>query len=208
MTAEKSYVTASSTALVLQPWPIAGETLTLGNDDVHVWQAALNHAPSQIDGWLHSLAEDEQARARKFHFPIDRERFIVARGVLREILGLYLNRAAQSVSFRYGPHGKPALADESNGNTIHFNTSHSHDVALYAVTRGREVGIDLEFIREGLEVEQIAERFSRNARLRRCVRFRSAFGNTRSFFVGLARKPTSRREVKGSHCPWTSSTFR
>lgn len=160
MTAEKSYVTtASGTALVLQPWPIAGETLTLGNDDVHVWQAALNHAPSQIDGWLHSLAEDEQARARKFHFPIDRERFIVARGVLREILGLYLNRAAQSVSFRYGPHGKPALADESNGNTIHFNTSHSHDVALYAVTRGREVGIDLEFMRDGLEVEQIAERF-------------------------------------------------
>jgi 4'-phosphopantetheinyl transferase len=159
VTAEKSYVTASSTALVFQPWPIAGETLTLGNDDVHVWQAALNHAPSQIDGWLHSLAEDEQARARKFHFPIDRERFIVARGVLREILGLYLNRAAQSVSFRYGPHGKPALAEESNGNTIRFNMSHSHDVALYTVTRGREVGIDVEFIRESVEVEQIAERF-------------------------------------------------
>jgi 4'-phosphopantetheinyl transferase len=160
VTAENGYVTtASSTALVLHPWPIPGEALTLGNDEVHVWQAALNDTPSQIDGWLHSLAEDEQARARKFHFPIDRERFVIARGVLREILGLYLNRAAQSVSFCYGSHGKPALAEEPNGNTIRFNMSHSHGVALYAVTRGREVGIDVEFIRESLEVEQIAERF-------------------------------------------------
>ena len=42
---------------------------------------------------------------------------------------------------------------------IRFNLSHSHGVALYAVTRGREVGIDLEYIRSDLEVEQIAERF-------------------------------------------------
>ena len=126
---------------------------------MHVWRVALNYDPSQIDGLLHSLAENEQARAGKFYFPIDRERFIVARGVLREILGLYLNRAAKSVSFRYGSHGKPALAWESGGNTIHFNMSHSHGVALYAVTRSREIGIDLEFIREDFEVEPLAERF-------------------------------------------------
>ena len=126
---------------------------------MHVWRAALDYNPSQIDSLLYTLAEDEQARAGQFYFPIDRERFIVAHGVLREILGFYLKRAARCVSFRYGPHAKPALACESGGNVIHFNMSHSHGVALYAVTRGREVGIDLEFIREGLEVEQLAERF-------------------------------------------------
>jgi 4'-phosphopantetheinyl transferase len=149
----------STTALAAGTWRSPKRTLILGNDEVHVWRAALNQSPSQVDGLLDTLAEDEQARARQFYFPIDRERFVVARGVLREILGLYLNRAAQAVSFRYGSHAKPALACESGENAIRFNMSHSRGAALYAVTRGREIGIDLEFIREDLEVEQIAGRF-------------------------------------------------
>jgi 4'-phosphopantetheinyl transferase len=79
--------------------------------------------------------------------------------VLRAILGLYLDMAPRYLSFRYSSHGKPALAWESGGNAIRFNMSHSRGVALYAVTRDREVGIDLEFIRRDLEVDQIAERF-------------------------------------------------
>ncbi|HVB80879.1 MAG TPA: 4'-phosphopantetheinyl transferase superfamily protein [Candidatus Binataceae bacterium] len=150
---------ASSTTVAHPSWRLPGDTLILGNDEVHVWRAALNCDPSQIDNFLHSLADNEQVRAERFYFAMDRERFIVAHGVLREILGRYLNRAAQSVSFRYGSHGKPALAEESDGNAIHFNMSHSRGVALYAVTRGREIGVDLEFIREDLEVEQLAERF-------------------------------------------------
>ena len=150
---------ASTTALPPPLWHLPGEALLLGNDEVHVWRAALDDNPAQMDGMLRTLAEDERARAERFCFQRDRERFIVAHGVLREILGFYLNRAAQSVSFCYGYHGKPALARESGGNTIHFNMSHSHGLALYAVTRGREIGIDLEFIRENLEAEQLAERF-------------------------------------------------
>jgi len=126
---------------------------------VHVWRAVLDQSPSQVAGLLDTLAEDERARAGRFYFPIDRERFIVARGVLRAILGLYLNRAAQTVSFRYGSHAKPPLACESGGNALHFNMSHSRGVALYAITRGRAIGIDLEFIREDLEVDQVAGRF-------------------------------------------------
>ena len=105
------------------------------------------------------LHADERARAERFHFQSDREHFIVARGALRAILGFYLKRAPECLSFRYSSHGKPALALESGEDPIHFNMSHSHGVALYAVTCGREVGIDLEFIRSDLEVEQIAERF-------------------------------------------------
>ena len=161
---------ASSTTVAHPPWRLPGDTLILGNDEVHVWRAALNCDPSQIDNFLHSLADNEQVRAERFYFAIDRERFIVAHGVLREILGRYLNRAAQSVSFRYGSHGKPALAEESDGNAIHFNMSHSRGVALYAVTRGREIGVDLEFIREDLEVEQIAERFFSRTRDRDATR--------------------------------------
>jgi 4'-phosphopantetheinyl transferase len=119
----------------------------------------LDQTPAQIRGFLHSLAADEQARAERLYFKQDHEHFIVARGALRAILGRYLNRAPEYVSFCYSSHGKPALAGSPDGNAIHFSVSHSHGVALYAVTRGREVGIDLERIRSDLAVAEIAERF-------------------------------------------------
>jgi len=131
----------------------------LGCDEVHVWRATLDQTPSQIQSFRHNLAADEQARAGRFYFARDREYFIVARGVLRAILGGYLKRAPESISFCYSSHGKPALAGESDGDAIRFNVSHSHGTALYAVTRGREVGIDVERIRFNLAVAEIAERF-------------------------------------------------
>ena len=140
-------------------WRAPPETLVLGCDEVHVWRATLDQTQSQIQSFLHNLAADEQARAERFYFERDRERFIVARGVLRAILGGYLNQAPECLSFCYRSHGKPALAGESGGDVIRFNVSHSHGIALYAVTRGREVGIDLEHIRSDLVVEEIAERF-------------------------------------------------
>ena len=141
------------------PWRSPPETLVLGCDEVHVWRATLDQTPSQIQSFLHNLAADEQARAERFYFERDRERFIVARGVLRAILSGYLNRVPECLSFCYSSHGKPALAGESGGDAIRFNVAHSHGVALYAVTRGREVGIDLERISFDLAVAEIAERF-------------------------------------------------
>jgi len=141
------------------PWRSPPETLVLGCDEVHVWRATLDQTPSQIQSFLHNLAADEQARAERFYFEKDREHFIAARGVLRAILGGYLNRPPECLSFCYNSHGKPALAGESDGDAIRFSVSHSYGVALYAVTRGREVGIDIERIRFDLEVAEIAERF-------------------------------------------------
>ena len=141
------------------PWGFPPATIILGSNEVHVWRASLDEAPAQIDSFLHTLAADERTRAERFYFQTDRERFITAHGVLRAILGRYLNRAPKYLSFCYSSHGKPALVWKSGGDAIRFNMSHSQGVALYAVTRGREIGIDLEFIRCDLEVEQIAERF-------------------------------------------------
>ncbi len=145
--------------LTAPPWTFPPEKIVLGNNEVHVWRASLDDPAPQADTLLHSLAADEQTRAARFYFQRDRERFIAAHAVLRAILGLYLNRAPNRLSFRYSSFGKPALAVESGGDAIHFNMSHSHGTALYAVARDREVGIDLEFIRRDLEAEQIAERF-------------------------------------------------
>ncbi len=113
----------------------------------------------QLEPLLRKLSADERARAAKFYFDKDREHFIVARGLLRTILGRYLDREPENLSFRYGPQGKPALAEISDGHAIRFNLSHSHGFALYAIARGREVGIDIEWIRPDLAIAEIAERF-------------------------------------------------
>jgi 4'-phosphopantetheinyl transferase len=140
-------------------WRSPPERLALDCDEVHAWRATLDQPPSQIQSLLLNLATDEQTRAERFHFARDRARFIVARGVLRAILGHYLNREPECLSFCYGSHGKPALAGQSDRGAIRFNVSHSHGVALYAFTRGREVGIDIERIRFDLAVAEIADRF-------------------------------------------------
>lgn len=88
------------------------------------------------------LAPDEEERAGRFHFDRDRRRYVVARGLLRVILGQYLRRAPASLHFRYGAHGKPHVAAPEVA--LQFNLSHAGDVVLYAVTRRRRVGIDVE----------------------------------------------------------------
>jgi 4'-phosphopantetheinyl transferase len=127
---------------------------TLRNGAVHAWRADLNLEPARLSRLGRNLSADEQARAARFHFARDRERFVAARGLLREILALYLNTAAKRLRFRYGAHGKPTLAEYGD---LRFNLSHSHDTMLVAVAHKREVGVDIEHAGADIAVEEIAE---------------------------------------------------
>ncbi len=140
-------------------WCGPPEVATISRDEVHVWRAALDQTASQRQYFQRHLAADERARAARLYFERDREHFIVARGVLRDILARYLNREPGSLSFRYGSHGKPALAGNDDEAGIRFNISHSRGMALCAVALGREVGIDIEQVRADLAIVEIAERF-------------------------------------------------
>jgi 4'-phosphopantetheinyl transferase len=59
--------------------------------------------------------------------------------------------------FSYNPQGKPSLTGVTD--PLRFNVSHSHGIALYGVTRGREIGIDVEQVRGEVAVDQLADRF-------------------------------------------------
>ncbi|MFM7424669.1 MAG: 4'-phosphopantetheinyl transferase family protein [Elainella sp.] len=105
------------------------------------------------------LSADEQARAKRFYFAKDHDRFTLARGMLRLILGRYLNLAPAAVQFQYGAVGKPALADAGTGAaSLCFNVSHSHQMALFALAQ-RQVGVDLEQVRADCDGEAIAARY-------------------------------------------------
>ena len=140
-----------------QSWEQPPESPAVTTDDVHVWKASLDRAPEELDGLRRILAPDEQIRADRFRFKKRRDRFIVGRAVLRTILGRYLDQHPNQLRFQYSPYGKPTLSTEVG--TLKFNLSHSHCLALYAVARGREIGVDLEFIRKDINLLGIAKRF-------------------------------------------------
>lgn len=133
--------------------------LTLKSDEVHVWFAKLNQPSSQVISLHAILAMDERARAERFYFQRHRDQFIVAHGLLRVLLGGYLGSEPGHLRFCCNPYGKPALTKEFRGDTLRFNMSHSHGLALYAFALNRRVGVDLERVWRDLADAQIAERF-------------------------------------------------
>jgi 4'-phosphopantetheinyl transferase len=134
--------------------------VTLPEDEVHVWCVSLDQSASHIQSLFHILSPKERTRAERFHFERDHRRYIASQGHLRKLLGRYLRIAPEHIEFCHGARGKPALKETGNtGTTLKFNLSHSHEVALYAITQNREVGIDIEHIRPVSDAIQIAERF-------------------------------------------------
>ena len=105
------------------------------------------------------LSDDERQRADRFVFERDRRRFIVARAELRKLLAARLGVQPESVEFRYGVRGKPALADRCAESGLRFNLSHAVDVAACAFSWVPEIGIDIESIRVIPDAEEIAARF-------------------------------------------------
>ncbi len=130
--------------------------LSLLPDEVHVWRLGLKRPTEEF---LALLDLDEVARANRFHFAKDRNHFVVARGFLRLLLSRYLQADPKQLKFSYGQWGKPALAGEFRESRLRFNMSHSHGVALYAVTEGREIGVDVEHERADFAGDDIARRY-------------------------------------------------
>jgi 4'-phosphopantetheinyl transferase len=143
----------------IQPWADAPERPVIEPAEVHVWLARLDQPEAELRALSSLLSEDELERAGRFRFPRDREHFVAARGALREILSRYTGTRPRLLGFDYDRYGKPSLRGEAGAFGLHFNVSHSGGVALYALARGRAVGVDVELVREEFAGFDIAERF-------------------------------------------------
>ncbi len=140
-------------------WHSPPKQLALSQVELDIWAARLDQTTDRTAALSSTLSEPEKARASAFRFEKDRNRFIVGRGVLRALLGRYLNLAPQQLEFRYGPHGKPELAGSDEAYALHFNLAHSDDLGLFAFTRAGAVGVDVEKIRVMGDEQGIADRF-------------------------------------------------
>jgi 4'-phosphopantetheinyl transferase len=141
----------------LQPtWPAAPSHIQLSEGEIHLWRAHID-APTALADCRSVLSADELIRAARFHFEEDATRFIATRGAVRMILSRYLGGDPSALIFDSGPHGKPFVLHPFMD--IRFNVSHSRDIAMVAVTRGREVGVDVEYVQSDIQFEPIAEHY-------------------------------------------------
>ena len=140
-------------------WHHAVPGQLISSSDVHIWRMLLDEHSSHIESIKRNLSTDELLRAEKFYFEKDQNRFIMARGILRIILAGYLGMKPHEIRFEYTPFGKPQVAEKNDNESIHFNLSQSENVVLYAITLNRNIGIDVERIKDSIDVVQVANRF-------------------------------------------------
>lgn len=135
-----------------ESWPPGPDRLALVAGEVHVWRSRLDGPWPGVKG----LPAPERERAAGFLREDATGRWVAARWALRRVLARYLNQPAAEIALELGENDKPQLADRSSG--LRFNLSHSGDLALIAVARGREVGVDVEKTEPDRDLLAIAER--------------------------------------------------
>jgi 4'-phosphopantetheinyl transferase len=152
---------------------------------VALWLIDLSDAvwPMEIPRGILDFAEE--ARAARFHFAVHRNRFRRRRFAYRDILAGACGCDAGKLVFATGPQGKPFLT--SPRHDVAFNASHSGDLALLAVTRDWQLGVDIELIRpEILEPSLLARVLTVGER--QAVNRLPAAQRAPAFFTAWARK--------------------
>lgn len=131
----------------------------IAKNEVHLWRLHLDALAPAESRWRGILSPDELVRADRFHFERDRRNFTATRALLRMILSTYVGCNPATLTFVYRENGKPFLSPKHGNEGLKFNVSHSGARALLAFTEFREVGIDVERIRDNLDCEALARRY-------------------------------------------------
>lgn len=177
-------------------------TLGLTNDEsLEVVVSELDFAPTALAVAATLLSPEEQQRARRFVFERERNQFIATRAKLRQLLGARIGVRPEFVELVYGKYGKPALDPRLTAQALHFNLSRSHDMAVFAFVSGRQIGIDIEFVRPIVTADHIATQFF-SAGEQTAFRSLATEDRTLAFFNAWTRKEAFIKALgEGLHHP-------
>ena len=122
-----------------------------------VWHWPLDVSALEVADLKKVLSPDEMERAERYRFDQHRNEFILTRAVLRMVLASYTAQSPESLSFDYSAQGKPAL--KNGPPDLRFNLSHTEGLAVLALVREREIGVDAEKICAQPDAQKLAKRF-------------------------------------------------
>lgn len=139
------------------PWRLSGNPPPLSPGEVHLWLATLPSSNHKFFEFERLMSSRELARADQFAFELSRTRFICARALLKQLLGLYTGSDPAKIQFQLGPQGKPYLPS-AHQPALHFNSTDTGDQALFAFCLDAEVGVDIEYKTRQVNHSIIAKR--------------------------------------------------
>lgn len=133
--------------------------MKLSKSDLHIWHISLGGARLLEETFPPLPSEAETIQAAKFTHPELHQCYLKTRWAMRHILGLYLDTSPEEVPLRYAELGKPELIPGIHTLDVRFNLTHSGNGALFAVTLGTEVGIDMEKMGQKPRPLRLAKRY-------------------------------------------------
>jgi 4'-phosphopantetheinyl transferase len=167
--------------------------------EVHIWRIDLDTPALPVESLAASLSTTEHERAAKFRSAQHRERWIVARGAMRQILARYAGIEPAALVFETEQLGKPRLALPEP--EIPFNLTHTAGLALLAIAAGGRIGVDAEFIRPLSDLRQLAERFFSSTEAGEILSMDEGL-QPAAFFACWTRKEAFLKALgKGLHAP-------
>lgn len=134
----------------------SSSTLLLSDSEIHLWRAFTQTFESRVKELETLLSGEEIGQLERFFFQKDKTRFVVAHGVLRIMIGRYLDVSPHLVVFRSSPKGKPELHGHRGREPFSFNISHSHNLVVFAFSKFRSIGVDVEHIRHLPDYHEMA----------------------------------------------------
>lgn len=149
---------------------------------VDVFYAETRNLESFYPDLKNYITEDEQSRADKFHFDLDRVTFISCRALLRLIIAGRLNTTPRDIPFIKSINNKPGLP----GDPVFFNVSHTREAFAIAVSGDFQVGIDLEKINQRIDFHSVIETYF--SQKERNFILKSEKGSRDRFFLLWTRK--------------------
>ena len=125
-------------------------------DEVHVWSTDFDFLPKEIEYYSSLLSDDEKRRRDKFYFSEDRKGFVISRGILRILSGLYLNKDPKHIIFEFDAYGKPRFDFKT---LLRFNISHSGNMVVLGFCKNHEIGVDIEKMKNDFDALGLAKNF-------------------------------------------------
>lgn len=179
----------------------------IGENELHVWRASLDLALTALQKLESKLNTEEKARAERFLVPLARQRFIAARGILRELLARYLGLEPGEIALSYGPQGKPSLAP-GHQSRICFNVSHSGNKGMLVFANDAEVGVDVEQVRQDFKGMEIASRFFSEQEIAELTELPEGMASERFFDCWTKKEAYVKAHGQGLSVPLRSFTVR
>lgn len=163
---------------------------------IHLWTIDLD-AAAAVPSLLETLSREERERSDRFRTTELRQRFIAAHGATRAILARYADADPAAIRFGTAAYGKPFLAEGG----LSFNLSHSEGLAVCAVARDGQLGVDVERVRRIVDADALVTRFFAAGEARRYASLAPADRDA-AFFSAWTRKEAFVKAIgDGLQCP-------